>query len=246
MMPNLDGFGLADAIAERSQNDEPFRSFCFPPAPAKNPGSKGMEHGADDYLIKPFSARELLARVQTHLEMARIRKQAEEALRRASEQFRTSLEAMRRGRFLRRPRTFVSPDINPSAARSFDPPKTGSDLLGTIFWRSSFDAVGPIIMNANSFSTSVIPSNGEPIVSPVGRPCIPMPRTSGLDVRVNRSPCTEGGHGFVCYVLDITERKHAQERERQITAEAVAATAKFRAVFEQTRSSRELSPLKAG
>ena len=25
-----------------------------------------MEHGADDYLIKPFSARELLARVQTH------------------------------------------------------------------------------------------------------------------------------------------------------------------------------------
>jgi PAS domain S-box-containing protein len=34
--------------------------------------------------------------------------------------------------------------------------------------------------------------------------------------------------------LDITERKQAEERERQITAEAVAATAKFRAVFEQT------------
>jgi PAS domain S-box-containing protein len=34
--------------------------------------------------------------------------------------------------------------------------------------------------------------------------------------------------------LDITDRKHAEERERQITGEAVAATAKFRAVFEQT------------
>jgi PAS domain S-box-containing protein len=34
--------------------------------------------------------------------------------------------------------------------------------------------------------------------------------------------------------LDITERKQAEEREGQITAEAVAATAKFRAVFEQT------------
>ena len=34
--------------------------------------------------------------------------------------------------------------------------------------------------------------------------------------------------------LDITERKEIEERERQITAEAIAATAKFRAVFEQT------------
>jgi PAS domain S-box-containing protein len=33
---------------------------------------------------------------------------------------------------------------------------------------------------------------------------------------------------------DITERKRAQEREQQISAEAAAANAKFRAVFEQT------------
>jgi DNA-binding response OmpR family regulator len=50
-----------------------------------------MEHGADDYLIKPFSARELLARVQTHMEMARVRKQAEENLLRRTEQFETLL-----------------------------------------------------------------------------------------------------------------------------------------------------------
>jgi PAS domain S-box-containing protein len=34
--------------------------------------------------------------------------------------------------------------------------------------------------------------------------------------------------------LDITERKRIEDRERAMTAEAVAATAKFRAVFEQT------------
>jgi PAS domain S-box-containing protein len=34
--------------------------------------------------------------------------------------------------------------------------------------------------------------------------------------------------------VDVTDRKQAEERERQITAEAIAATAKFRAVFEQT------------
>jgi signal transduction histidine kinase len=38
---------------------------------------EGLRAGADDYLVKPFSARELLARVQTHVDMARIRDQIE-------------------------------------------------------------------------------------------------------------------------------------------------------------------------
>jgi PAS domain S-box-containing protein len=42
-----------------------------------------MEAGADDYLIKPFSARELLAVVESHLKMSRFRHEATEALRRA-------------------------------------------------------------------------------------------------------------------------------------------------------------------
>ena len=43
-----------------------------------------MRAGADDYLVKPFSARELLAHVGAHLKMAHIRDQAE-AMLRASE-----------------------------------------------------------------------------------------------------------------------------------------------------------------
>src|SRR6185312_9569163 len=42
---------------------------------------EGMEAGADDYLIKPFSARELLARVGAHLEVDRIRKEVERAVK---------------------------------------------------------------------------------------------------------------------------------------------------------------------
>src|SRR5262249_45437492 len=33
----------------------------------------GLHAGADDYLVKPFSARELVARVHTHLELSRLR-----------------------------------------------------------------------------------------------------------------------------------------------------------------------------
>ena len=46
---------------------------------------EGMQAGADDYLIKPFSARELLARVEAHVkEMARFREQSEQALKEAN------------------------------------------------------------------------------------------------------------------------------------------------------------------
>ena len=35
---------------------------------------EGLEAGADDYLIKPFAARELLARVHANLELDRVRR----------------------------------------------------------------------------------------------------------------------------------------------------------------------------
>src|SRR4029434_10360673 len=34
---------------------------------------EGFDAGADDYLVKPFSARELIARVESHLKLSRLR-----------------------------------------------------------------------------------------------------------------------------------------------------------------------------
>jgi PAS domain S-box-containing protein len=45
---------------------------------------------------------------------------------------------------------------------------------------------------------------------------------------------SDGSMVQLAVTRDVTRRKQAEERERQITAEAISANAKFRAVFEQT------------
>jgi signal transduction histidine kinase len=51
----------------------------------------GLETGADDYMVKPFSARELVARVTTHIELGRLRARLEIDRRRLAEEERTRL-----------------------------------------------------------------------------------------------------------------------------------------------------------
>lgn len=81
MMPRLDGFGLLRAL----RSDEATKTIpviLLSARAGEESRIEGMEHGADDYLIKPFSARELLARVQAHLELARVRKDAQQEIAR--------------------------------------------------------------------------------------------------------------------------------------------------------------------
>jgi signal transduction histidine kinase/DNA-binding response OmpR family regulator len=75
MMPGLDGFGLLREI----RDDPALRDLpvVFLSARAGEEARvEGLEAGADDYLTKPFSARELMARVAANIETARIRRRA--------------------------------------------------------------------------------------------------------------------------------------------------------------------------
>jgi len=96
MMPELDGFGLLRELrADARTRTIPI--ILLSARAGEESRVEGMERGADDYLIKPFSARELLARVQTHLELARVRKQAEETLHQHRERFDLVAEAAQVG-----------------------------------------------------------------------------------------------------------------------------------------------------
>jgi signal transduction histidine kinase len=75
MMPRLDGVGLTHAL----RSDPDLRSLpviLLSARAGEESRVEGLGAGADDYLTKPFSARELLARVSAALELARVRREA--------------------------------------------------------------------------------------------------------------------------------------------------------------------------
>jgi PAS domain S-box-containing protein len=79
MMPRLDGFGLVREIrADPSLADLPIVLLSARAGPREN--IEGLEAGADDYLVKPFGAQELLARIASNLKMARLRRGFEQRL----------------------------------------------------------------------------------------------------------------------------------------------------------------------
>jgi signal transduction histidine kinase len=81
MMPVLDGFGVLRTL--RGDPEMKFKPVILLSARAGEESRvEGMEEGADDYLVKPFTARELLARVGAHLKMSGLRIAAAEAERR--------------------------------------------------------------------------------------------------------------------------------------------------------------------
>jgi signal transduction histidine kinase len=74
MMPGLDGFGLLGAL-RKDQRTHTIPVILLSARAGEESSVEGLNAGADDYLAKPFSAKELLARVRTHLELARLRRQ---------------------------------------------------------------------------------------------------------------------------------------------------------------------------
>jgi PAS domain S-box-containing protein len=88
MMPRMDGFALVRELrASPATRDLPV--ILLSARAGEEAVVEGLETGANDYLLKPFSARELLTRVRAQLDIARARTSAlranETRLRRLAE-----------------------------------------------------------------------------------------------------------------------------------------------------------------
>ncbi|MET7374908.1 SpoIIE family protein phosphatase [Micromonospora arida] len=80
MMPRLDGFGLVSALrADPRTRHVPIVLLSARAGSAE--AVAGLAVGADDYLTKPFSAQELIARVRANVELGQLRGQIIRRLR---------------------------------------------------------------------------------------------------------------------------------------------------------------------
>jgi PAS domain S-box-containing protein len=144
MMPGLDGFGLLQALrADPLTQKVPI--ILLSARAGEEARVEGLEAGADDYLIKPFSARELLARVEAALKMARLRQEAmerEQGLRIEAEVAKAHLETVIAGiqdQFFVLDREWRYSFVNQQVAEVVGIPK--EELLGKIVWEVFPDVV---------------------------------------------------------------------------------------------------------
>jgi signal transduction histidine kinase len=85
MMPGLDGFGLLRELRADART-RTIPVILLSARAGEESAVEGLDAGADDYLAKPFSAQELLARVRTHLELARVRREWANELEQANKE----------------------------------------------------------------------------------------------------------------------------------------------------------------
>ncbi len=206
MMPKLDGFGLLHAL----RSDEVLKRvpvILLSARAGEESRIEGLKSGADDYLIKPFSARELLARVRTHIELSRLRQESEQALARRTAQFQTLLNEAPLGVYLV-DAEFRIREVNPRALRAFgnDPGVIGQNFEEVIRKLAPQDYADTIV---SEFRHTLATGESRNIAEHIGR------RSDlGFGVyewQINRIVLPDGQFGVVCYFRDISQQVQARE-----------------------------------
>ena len=209
MMPGLDGFGLLRELrADPHTREIPI--ILLSARAGEESRIEGLEAGADDYLVKPFSGRELLARVNANLEMARLRQETtrrEQELRAVSETAQRAAEATRdqisnilesiTDAFVAFDHQWRYTYVNQQATRLLH--KTREELLGKQVWEEVFpETVGSLAYQEfHRAVTEQVAVVFEEFGQPIGK---------WLEVHAYPSP-----DGLAVYFRDISERKQAEE-----------------------------------
>jgi PAS domain S-box-containing protein len=233
MMPRLDGFSLLKALRNDGElGDVP---VIFLSARAGEEAKvEGLEAGADDYLGKPFSARELLARVRANIDMASLRREAvrvENELRLeaqlAQERAEGILASINDG-FFALDRDWRFSYVNAAAERMLA--RSAQELIGRDYWAEFPTTAGSgVEAKYRSAMAERVSAAFEHYSAAWHR---------WFDIRVYPAR----GEGISVYFQDISERKRAEEallglNERleaevtERTRELQAKEARLRTIF---------------
>jgi PAS domain S-box-containing protein len=212
MMPEMDGFALLSALRKNSAT-RGVPVIMLSARAGEEARIDGIDAGADDYLTKPFTARELVARVEAQLKMARLRKEAvdlEAALHREIDQVKQfAWEALEHI-----PETFFTFDSEfrftyANAAGVETGARLGKQLIGECLWEVLPELQGSILESRfRQTMEQRVPIEFEYYYEPL---------ESWFQYRIHPQP----GAGIVMYARDITEARKTEEalrRSEQLSA----------------------------
>ena len=219
MMPKLDGFGLLKRLRANPQTAA-IPVIMLSARAGEEARSEGMEAGADDYLVKPFTARELMARVGAHLTMYRMRAQltAREHDQRlkaeaAEKQYRLILASISEG-FLFLDNAWEIEYINDQAAVIAG--RSSEKLRGKILWEELPEIENSVFGSAlREARKSGEVQRVEDYYSPLGR-----------WLHINAYPSSDG---LSVFVQDVSEKRRQQEK--LLVSEKLAATGRLAATI---------------
>ncbi len=217
MMPQLDGFGLL----QRVRGDPELREVPFILLSARageEARVEGMTAGVDDYITKPFAARELLARVGAALEMARLRRENAQTLRARAAELETLLETVPAGVW------FTS---DPDASRVWG--NRHAAALLRLDENADPSLIAPEGERPRNFRVFRDDVEADPSTLPLQRAAggaavhadeieIRFADGGSLALLTHAAPVHDGaGHvvGAICAGIDITTRKDAEARLRR-------------------------------
>ncbi len=202
LLPDINGLEVCAQIKAMPSLAHLFVVLISASQTSSDQQSLGLESGADGYIARPISNRELLARVQALLRI----KRAEEALQASEERYRSLVEESPAAIGIYQAGKLVF--INSTGVRQFGA-RTKGDLLG----RKAEDLIHPEDQPA-ALDRIQRRLAGEAGFYPAEVRFLRLDGTA-IPVEVTASPITFGGAPAVQFIArDITERKRSEEALR--------------------------------
>jgi PAS domain S-box-containing protein len=213
MMPGLDGFGLLRELRANPQTQE-LPTILLSARAGEEARIAGLAAGADDYLTKPFSARELLARVEANLKLAQLRREAtqrEQGLRLEAETAKQEAEAAYEhinqilecmtDAFVAFDRNWCYTYANPAALQLLQ--KSPDELIGKNVWKEVFpsEVGGLAYRELHRAREEQVAVSWEQFGEPIQR---------WLEIRAYPST-----GGIAVYFQDISDRKQSETALRE-------------------------------
>ncbi|MFZ0839706.1 MAG: response regulator [Xanthobacteraceae bacterium] len=238
MMPRLDGLGLVRQLRSVSAfADLPV--ILLSARADEQARLEGLNAGADDYLVKPFNAHELIARVGANIKLAKMRREATKELQYRTAQFETLFNQAPLGIYLVDSELCIR-EVNPTALVAFGAIPGGiigrnfEDIIHVLWPKKYADEVVEIFRQTMKTGESFTTPHRAEVRADRGV-------MEHYEWRLDRTTLPDGSLGVVCYFRDIAKQVEAENTRqlllRELNHRVKNTLASVQAIAQQTMRS---------